>query len=174
MSSSFAASRSQWSRAALSRGSSCREKLLDCVLITTCGVLLAMALRPFQNTPFIDDWLYAWSVAELLDHGRLRVLDWSSHVNVAQILWGAAFSLPLGFSFTALRVSTWVLGLLCLCGLYLLLRELGIPRRDALIGTGTLGVNPIFAILSYSFMTDIPFLAALVWSLFAAARAIHR
>ena len=133
-----------------------------------------MALRPFQNTPFIDDWVYAWSVVELLEHGRLRVLDWSAHVNVAQVLWGAAFGLPLGFSITALRVSTWALGLLCLCGLYLLLREVGIPRRDALIGTATLGVNPLFSILSYTFMTDIPFLAALVWSLLAAARAIHR
>ena len=90
------------SRAASSRGPSCREQLLDCLSITTCGALLAVALRPFQNTPFIDDWVYAWSVVELLEHGRLRVLDWSAHVNVAQVLWGAAFGLPLGFSFTAL------------------------------------------------------------------------
>jgi len=36
--------------------------LNDCVWIVLCGALVEVALWPFQDTPFIDDWVYAWSV----------------------------------------------------------------------------------------------------------------
>jgi len=52
---------------------------------------IALVLRPFQNTPFIDDWTYARSVVHLLRTGEIRILDWSASPNVAQILWGALF-----------------------------------------------------------------------------------
>src|SRR4051812_31300675 len=84
----------------------------DCLWIVLCGVLIAIALWPFQDTPFIDDWVYAWSVEHLLGGDGLRILDWSSHPNFAQVLWGALFCLPLGFSFVVLRLSTWVAGLI--------------------------------------------------------------
>jgi hypothetical protein len=73
------------------------------------------------------------------------VLNYADNANVAQILWGSLFCLPFGFSFTALRVSTWLLAVGGLCGLYLLLRELEVSRRDAILGTATLGVYPVFA-----------------------------
>ena len=149
------------------------KKWRDCLWIASCAALPAVILGPFQNTPFIDDWTYAWSVEWLLHHGEVKVLEWSSQLNVVQVLWGALFCLPFGFSFIALRVSTWVLAVSCLCGLYLLLRELGSERRTALLGTATLGVNPIFFMLSFTFMTDVPFLTFMVWASFATVRAVY-
>jgi hypothetical protein len=32
-------------------------------------------LRPFQNLPFVDDWVYAWPVEHLLKSGELKILD---------------------------------------------------------------------------------------------------
>jgi hypothetical protein len=148
-----------------------KERWRDCLWITLSAVFPALVLGPFQDTPFIDDWTYAWSVEWLLQHGEVKILEWSSHLNVVQVLWGALFCLPFGFSFTALRISTWVLAVGCLCGLYLLLRELGCPRRTALLGTATLGVTPVFFVLGFTFMTDVPFLALMVWSSFAMVRA---
>ena len=66
-------------------------------------------VRPFANLPFHDDWTYAWSVEHFVNTGELQVLDWSVHYPFVQILWGVLFCLPLGFSFSALRVSTVVL-----------------------------------------------------------------
>jgi hypothetical protein len=83
------------------------------------------------------------------------------------------FCLPFGFSFTALRISTWVCAALSLWGVYLLLRELQVYRRDALIGTATLGAYPVFFILSYTFMTDVPWLAAMIWSMLAFVWAVR-
>jgi Dolichyl-phosphate-mannose-protein mannosyltransferase len=150
-----------------------REKWRDCLWIALGEALVALILRPFQNTPFIDDWTYGWSVEWLLQHGELKILEWSSNLNVVQVLWGALFCLPVGFSFTALRVSTWVLAVGCLWGLYWLLRELDISRHSALLGTATLAVNPVFFMLGFTFMTDVPFLAFMVGASFAMVRAVR-
>src|SRR5262249_47520238 len=143
------------------------ERIRDCFWIVLSEAVLALVLSPFQNTPFIDDWVFAWPVEELLQHGQLKFLEYNLSVNVPGVLWAALFCLPFGFSFTALRVSTWVLALSSLCGLYLTLRDLGVSRRDSLLGTASLGLYPIFFILSFTFMTDVPFVACLVWSIYA-------
>ena len=136
-------------------------------------VPLAM-LRPLHDTPFVDDWAYAWSVEHLLRTGKLRILDWSVSLDAAHVLWGALFCAPFGFSFTALRLSTWVLSLLGLVGFYVLLRELGASRRDTLLGVALVGFYPVYFILSFSFMTDVPFVALVIWFFAALARSVAR
>ena len=95
----------------------------------------------------------------MLQTGELQVLDWSAHYPFTQILWGALFCLPYGFSFSALRLSTVVLGCLGLLALYGTLRELGRTRSESVIATLVLLVNPVFFVLSFSFMTDVPFVS---------------
>ncbi|MBM4245839.1 MAG: glycosyltransferase family 39 protein [Deltaproteobacteria bacterium] len=151
-----------------------RSGLVDCAAIVACGAVVALALRPFQDTPFVDDWVYAWSVRRLLEGHGLATLEWSSHPNVAHVLWGALFCVPAGFSFTALRMSTWVAALLGLCGFHLLLRALGIERRGAALGTALLGLNPVFFVLSATFMTDVPFVTLAIWATLALVSAISR
>lgn len=143
-------------------------------MVIGVGTVPLIALRPLQNTPFIDDWTYAWSVEHLLKTGEVRVLDWSNNLNVVHVLWGALFSLPFGFSFSALRFSTWAASLLALLGLHSLLRELGASRQDALIGVALLGFYPVYFILSFTFMTDVPFLTAVTWFFLTLVRASRR
>ena len=151
-----------------------REQLSDLGLIVLMSSVPLVGLRPLQNAPFIDDWTYAWSVEHLLRTGELKILDWSVSLNVAQVLWGTLFCAPFGFSFTALRLSTWVASLLALVGLYTLLRELGASRRDTLTGVALVYFYPVYFILSFSFMTDIPFVAMVTWFFAALIRAIKR
>jgi hypothetical protein len=147
---------------------------IDLLLVSLVWLSEALLLQPFQNTPFIDDWVYAWSVERLLNGGDLRVLDHSTSLNVIQILWGALFCVPAGFSFTALRVSTWVAGLLGLWGMYLALRDQSVNRGDALLGTACLGLYPIYFVLSFTFMTDVPLVACSIWTILAFVRAMSR
>ncbi len=151
-----------------------REQLSDLGLIILMSAGPLVVLRPLQDAPFIDDWAYAWSVEHLLRTGELKVLDWSVSLNVAQVLWGALFCVPFGFSFTALRLSTWVASLVALIGLHTLLRELGASRRDTLTGVALVCFYPVFFILSFSFMTDVPFVAMVIWFFAALVRAIKR
>jgi hypothetical protein len=64
-----------------------------------------------------------------------------------------------------------VASLLALLGLHSLLRELGASQRDALMGIALLGFYPIYFILTFSFMTDVPFLTAVIWFFQALVRA---
>src|SRR5918912_1123720 len=78
------------------------------------GLTLAMLAVTFlayspAAVPLIDDWTYTWSVRHFLQTGALRMLEWSAHYPLAQILWGALLSRLLGFSFAALRLSTLLL-----------------------------------------------------------------
>jgi Dolichyl-phosphate-mannose-protein mannosyltransferase len=117
----------------------------------------AILLHPFANLPFHDDWTYAWSVEHLLKTGELQVLDWSVHYPFVQILWGTVFCLPFGFSFSALRISTVMLASLGALALYGTLREFGRTRSESLLGSLVLIANPVFFVLTFSFMTDVPF-----------------
>jgi hypothetical protein len=141
------------------------------ILLYSCAAIL---IRPFANLPFHDDWTYAWSVEHLLKTGELQILDWSVHYPFAQILWGALFCLPYGFSFSALRVSTVVLAWLGALALYGTLRELGRARSESLIATVVLVGNPVFFVLSFSFMTDVPFLSFANITFFFIARGLSR
>ncbi len=127
-----------------------------------------------RDVPVIDDWTYAWSVEQLLEHGRLAVLDWSSVYPVGPAAWGAAWSLVFGFSFGTLRASTLALAAVGCGALYFLLRELDASPRVALFGALTVAANPAFLLLASSFMTDVPFVALTLLALAAYARAIRR
>jgi 4-amino-4-deoxy-L-arabinose transferase-like glycosyltransferase len=133
-----------------------------------------LLLHPFPNLPFHDDWTYAWSVEHFLKTGELRVLDWSVHYPFVQILWGSLFCLIFGFSFSALRVSTVVLAWLGALALYGTLRELGRARSESLIATVVLVANPVFFVLSFSFMTDVPFLSFANIAFFFIARGLSK
>src|SRR5205807_2015202 len=82
-----------------------------------------------------------------------------------QVYWGALFCVPSGFSFTALRVSTLVLGLVAVIGLYALSFTVWRDRRLASLAAAALMVNPIFFALANTFMTDVPYLASCIVSL---------
>jgi hypothetical protein len=131
-------------------------------------------LHPFPNLPFHDDWTYAWSVEHLLRTGELQVLDWSVHYPLVQVVWGALFCLPFGFSFSALRVSTVVLAWVGALALYGTLRELGRARSESLIATVALVANPVFFVLGFSFMTDVPFVSLAIVAFFFITRGLSR
>lgn len=134
----------------------------------------AILLQPFADVPLHDDWTYAWSVEHFLKTGKLEVLDWSIHYPFAQILWGALFCLPFGFSFSALRVSTVVLGWLGALALYGTLRELKHARTESLIATLVLVASPVFFVLSFSFMTDVPFVSVSNIAFFFIVRGLSK
>ncbi len=143
-------------------------------VICVVWTVLAFAIDPRGDFPLQDDWAYGLPVKALTERGEIRFTDWSSPSQIAQTFWGALFSLAVGFSFTALRISTLVLGLVGLIGMYGLLRQLGAKRTVALFGAGVVGANPLYVNLSYSFMTDVPFTSMMILSSFYLIRGMAR
>lgn len=77
---------------------------------------------------------------------------------VSQVLWGTLFCLPAGFSYSALRLSTLVLSLAGLLTLVALTHRYFVRDHRLLLVPLLLLCNPVFLGLSYTFMTDVPFL----------------
>jgi len=133
-----------------------------------------LLVGPRANVPVIDDWVYAWSVQQLVDTGRLQVLDISAFYPIAQVLWGALFVRTAGFSFGVLRLSTVVLAVLGSWAVYLTLRELGCQRTTSLLGAFALALDPVYFALSFSFMTEVPFVSLSAMTVYWFTRAIRR
>jgi Dolichyl-phosphate-mannose-protein mannosyltransferase len=146
------------------------------ILVGMTGIILATTFLVYAPAavPIIDDWTYAWSVEHFLHTGALRMLEWSAHYPLAQILWGALFSQLLGFSFVVLRLSTLVLAWAGLLAFFLTLRQCGIHPLLAGLGTLILWCNPVFFVVSHSFMTDVPFVSVMNAALLFYVRWVNR
>jgi hypothetical protein len=128
--------------------------------ITICWILAVILVNPIGEFPSVDDWAYVWSVRSLVEHGEFRFHPWTAPNLISQVLWGALFAFPFGVSYTALRVSTLVAALLGALALFQLIRDEDRPISVALFSALVLLFNPIFFALSFTFMTDVPFVAA--------------
>lgn len=140
--------------------------------------LLAFALtilyiNPLREVVWDDDFAYARTVRTLLETGNYQLDAWATANPVFQTYWGALFARLFGYSISTLRVSTLVLALVALVGIYALAREHGLNRTAAGIVMLTLLVSPIFVRFSFTFFTDVPFLALLILALFFYTRALR-
>jgi hypothetical protein len=147
--------------------------LADLLFITVLCSVTCLVVNPIGNFPLNDDWVYGRAVEQLLRAGDYRPLDLATPTLLSNVLWGALFCLPGGFSFTALRLSTLVAALLGVIGSYILVRDLNQPRWLALSISLVLAFNPIYYALSHTFMTDVPFIAVAVWSAVFLSRSLR-
>ena len=137
-------------------------------------VSMAFLVHPIGDFPVQDDWAYALAVRSLVDDGVYRIPDFVSANLGPLVHWGALFCWPFGFSFTALRVSTLVLGLVGVGAVYFLVREVWGDRRMALVVAATVLVNPIYFALANTFMTDVPFMALIAIAMALIVRGLRR
>ncbi|WP_168201643.1 glycosyltransferase family 39 protein [Phreatobacter aquaticus] len=133
-----------------------------CLLILGLSWLAAIAVvGPRGEFPINDDWAYAVTVKALVQDHRLVFSDWIAANNLTSALWGSLFALVFGYSFETLRLSTLVAGLLGGAALYGWARQSGASPARSLMAAFCLMFNPFYVQLSFSFMTDVPFTAAL-------------
>jgi hypothetical protein len=151
-----------------------RSELTPLLVVLSFFLCSSLLVSPLRNVPVIDDWTYAWSVEHLLATGRLAILDNSAHYNLFETYWGALWGAVFGFSFGVLRFSTVTLAAAGCGAFYLLLRELGLDRQRSLLGALTLAANPVFFVLAFSFMTDVPFLSLTLLALLCYAAGLTR
>jgi uncharacterized membrane protein len=133
-------------------------------LVLVIWLVSVFIVQPLGNFPLNDDWSFGLAVKHLIANHDFRPTGWTAMPLLTNVLWGGLFCLPAGFSFTALRLSTLVAALLGMIGVYSLLKLSRPPEWLALMAALLLGFNPIFYPLSFTFMTDVLFLALLVFA----------
>lgn len=57
---------------------------------------------------------------------------------------------------------------------YLILREIGCRRSTSLLGGVALALHPVYFALTFSFMTEVPFVSLSTLALYCYVRAVHR
>lgn len=133
-------------------------------------VAVVLLVNPAGDFPLNDDWAYAEQVHEILQNHRYQSSFMA--LGFAQSLWGALFAGLFGESYNVLRFSTLVLALVTLWATSRCALEIGIPRWGAVLCAAAVLANPIFLNLSYTFMTEVPFMAPYTLAGFFYLRAL--
>jgi 4-amino-4-deoxy-L-arabinose transferase-like glycosyltransferase len=142
------------------------------VILSVGLVALLVGIR--GDFPLSDDWSAAWTARHLCEDGELAFLPWSAASMVLHVGLGALACALFGFSFTVLRVVTLSWAVLALLGTYRLARLAGCDRPRAWLATGVLAVSPLFVNLSFTFMTDVPFVALVIWAAVLYLRGLEQ
>ncbi len=137
-------------------------------------LLTIVMVPPVGNFPLNDDWVYATPVKSLLDGHGYVAHPYRAAYGIFQAYWGAAFCLAFGYSYTVLRVSTLILATIAMWLTAKCAREIGTSRNVALFCGAVLLANPLFMNLSYTFMTEVPYIASMAASGYFYLRALRR
>ncbi len=119
------------------------------------GVIL-LFIHGGSNEPFMDDFSYAKTALEFARTGHFVYNGWATAMLGWQVPWGALVIKLFGFSFRALQLSMVPLSMASVYLFHQVLRRFGITPANAILGTLTLALSPLFLPLAVSFMTDIP------------------
>lgn len=129
------------------------------LLLSFIWILLVILVNPFGDFPLNDDWQYAYPVKQLLEKGQFEMQGQFAPNILLQVAWGYLSCRVFGsFDFTYLRFGVLLLGLGCGLLLWQWLQEEGVNKQKSFgISLGLL-CSPLFFSLSFTFMTDVPFL----------------
>ncbi len=143
------------------------------ILIIITWAVTEWLIYPVGEFPLNDDWSYTLTLENLYFDNEFELIGFTSMPLVTQLIWALLFVKIFGWSFTILRFSTIVLGLVSLVITYFLGRELTQKKPLAFALVLIVMLNPLFLNLANSFMTDVPFLCFLLLSMLFCVRAIN-
>lgn len=128
------------------------------LLIAAIHLACILLVDPRGEFPLNDDWAYTRSAFRLASGEGLRIDEWVAPSLVGQAVYGGLLARCFGRNFLVLRLSTLVLS----CGIALLLwatlARLRIPSSIAWSTVLSWVFNPVQFWLSFTFMTEVPFL----------------
>jgi hypothetical protein len=123
-----------------------------------CGLLAGLAVvlsLPFANMGFIDDWSYVRTAYDFARTGHFVYNGWATAMLGWQIVWTAPFLKLFGYSFTVARLSMLPFAIGSGWLLHAILRRSGISNRNAVFGSLTFCLSPLFVPLAASYMSDV-------------------
>lgn len=135
--------------------------------------LLALIIWPVAEMGLDDDWSYIKTAQVLSQTGHLVYNGWATAMLGWQLYFADLFIKLFGFSFTAVRSTTWIIATVTA---YLVQRcfvRCGLRQRNATVGTLAVVLSPLYLALTFSFMTDIAGFFSIVVCFYACLRAVQ-
>ncbi len=134
------------------------RKNWPCFAILGLYILCILAANPKGEFPLNDDWSYSRSAFALGSGQGLRVDAWSAPSLVGQALYGGLLTRIFSFHFLVLRISTLFLSCCTVLLLWGILMRIGCGRLLASITLLAWVFNPLQFSLSFTYMTEVPFI----------------
>lgn len=122
---------------------------------------------------FCDDFSFIWSAKVLAETGHVTYNGWESPMLGWQLYLGALFIKLFGFSFTTVHASMLPIGMFTAALLQRTYVRLGISEWNSTFATLTVVLSPLFLPLSFSFMSDVPGVLAIVLCIYLCLRALQ-
>ncbi|HEX6770663.1 MAG TPA: hypothetical protein VF126_01470 [Acidobacteriaceae bacterium] len=141
-----------------------------------CGLLAGLAVLltlPFAAMGFIDDWSYVRTAYDFSRTGHFIYNGWATAMLGWQIVWTAPFLKAFGYSFTVARLSMLPFAIGCGWLLHALLRHSNISNRNAIFGSLTFCLSPLFIPLAASYMSDVGGLFVILLCFYLCQRAVE-
>ncbi len=137
-------------------------------ILTILTIYLACIIiaDPRGEFPLNDDWSYARSAFALGSGHGLKVDQWAAPSLVGQALYGGLLTKLLSPSFLVLRASTVLLSSCTLLLLWGILLRMGVRKGLASIILLAWAFNPLQFNLSFTYMTEIPFIFFIALALY--------
>ncbi|THB76936.1 MAG: hypothetical protein D6B25_08435 [Desulfobulbaceae bacterium] len=149
--------------------------LLPLTLLLLLWSVIIVVINPIGEFMINDDWSFTLVVEDLLTNKTFTTTGWAGGpAALVHILWGTLWSLIFGFSVSALRCATLFLAICTSIALLILLKDRFRSSWIVLLYTLTLTVNPLFLSQSFTFMTDITFVAMVVVALLFISWGIEK
>jgi hypothetical protein len=144
----------------------------DGLLLTVAVILAILASQPFVEMGQIDDFSYVKTTFDFARTGHLLYNGWATAMLGWQVVWGALFVKLLGYTYAATKLSTLTVAAGCVWLTHSICLRCGVNRRNAIFGTLTICLSPLFVPLSVTFMTDISGLFVVLVCLYCCLRAL--
>jgi hypothetical protein len=135
--------------------------------------LVALLIRPVVEMGISDDWSYIKTVQILAQTGHIVYNGWATAMLGWQLYLGAMFVKLFGFSFTIVRASILPVAMVTAFLTQRTMVRAGINEWNALLGTLTVVLSPLFLPLTFTFMTDMAGLFGIVLCLYSCLRALE-
>lgn len=140
---------------------------LQHVLIFCLWMLALFLIQPFGEFPINDDWAYSKNVYNLTENGKFVIDLWPAMNLVSQTFYGSLFTFIFGFSFTVLRLSIFLLAMVASITFYEIVLKLAKDNKwVAFYITISFCFSALFCALSFTFMTDVFFVAFQIFAIY--------
>jgi hypothetical protein len=137
-----------------------------CFVVLALYILCILAVDPRGEFPLNDDWSYARSAFAVASGQGLKVDEWAAPSLVGQALYGGMLVRLFSRHFLVLRISTLLLSCCTALLLWTSFLRIGFRRRLACIMLLAWIFDPIRFNLSFTYMTEIPFLFFVALSIY--------
>lgn len=141
-----------------------------CAGIVVLGYLI---VRPYAEIGINDDWSYVKTAQVFAQTGKIAYNGWGSPMLGWQLLFADSLAKIFGFSFTAVRATTFFVAVVTAFLLQRTCVRAGINEWNATLATIAFVLSYLYLPLAFSFMTDVSGVFCVLLCLYMCLRALE-